>query len=181
MDDGSEPEVDEFDFLTSRQAAVLDLLKNNRTSKEIAYALGISVPAVNRRIELLRSRLGGVTRHELVRRYRESITSLEATARQAGPGVETRTEIIQLESRALMETGSPPDNLRVDSALQDTLAMAGDSPGQVVSEPRVVPRVLDGENATLTRGAAITIILIGILASLVLVVAAAQSIAEVVG
>ncbi len=61
---------DDFTFATEKQRAVLELLANNRTSKEIAGALAVSEPAINRRIEVLRLRLGGITRHELVRRYR---------------------------------------------------------------------------------------------------------------
>ena len=61
---------DDFTFATEKQRAVLELLANNRTSKEIAGALAVSEPAINRRIEVLRLRLGGITRHQLVRRYR---------------------------------------------------------------------------------------------------------------
>ena len=50
-----------FSSLTDKQAAVLDLLADGRTSKEIATVLDLSESAVNRRIELLRSRFGGIT------------------------------------------------------------------------------------------------------------------------
>ena len=49
---------DDFTFATEKQRAVLELLANNRTSKEIAGALAVSEPAINRRIEVLRLRLG---------------------------------------------------------------------------------------------------------------------------
>ncbi len=51
---------DDFTFATEKQRAVLELLANNRTSKEIAGALAVSEPAINRRIEVLRLRLGGI-------------------------------------------------------------------------------------------------------------------------
>ena len=56
------PSPGDFDFLTEKQVAVLDLLANNRTSKEIAWTLGVSETAVNRRVEVIRSRLGGGAR-----------------------------------------------------------------------------------------------------------------------
>ena len=49
---------DDFTFATEKQRAVLELLANNRTSKEIAGALAVSEPAINRRIEVLLLREG---------------------------------------------------------------------------------------------------------------------------
>lgn len=57
--------------LTEKQREVLALVADNRTSKEIAGLLGISESAVNQRIEMARSRLGGLPRGELARLYRQ--------------------------------------------------------------------------------------------------------------
>lgn len=57
--------------LTHKQRDVLALVADNRTSKEIAARLGISESAVNQRIEMVRSRLGGLPRGELARLYRQ--------------------------------------------------------------------------------------------------------------
>ncbi|MBN8501525.1 MAG: helix-turn-helix transcriptional regulator [Sphingomonadales bacterium] len=57
--------------LTPKQRDVLALVADNRTSKEIAARLGISESAVNQRIEMVRSRLGGLPRGELARLYRQ--------------------------------------------------------------------------------------------------------------
>ena len=57
--------------LTPKQREVLALVADNRTSKEIASLLGISESAVNQRIELVRSRVGGLPRGELARLYRQ--------------------------------------------------------------------------------------------------------------
>ncbi len=57
--------------LTPKQREVLALVADNRTSKEIASLLGISESAVNQRIELVRSRMGGLPRGELARLYRQ--------------------------------------------------------------------------------------------------------------
>lgn len=60
-----------FQALTAKQREVLALVADNRTSKEIAALLGISESAVNQRIEIVRSRLGGLPRGELARLYRQ--------------------------------------------------------------------------------------------------------------
>lgn len=162
-------ENDDFRSLTEKQTAVLALLANGRTSKEIATSLGLSESAVNRRIELLRTRFGGITRLELARRYRDRAT-----------GVETASQSLRLASDAPPEQDRKRDGPTVASVQRDSLASATGSAGSE-AEPRVVPRVLDGENAVLTRGAAMAIILAGIIASLVLGLAAAGAITDAIG
>lgn len=60
-----------FRALTAKQREVLAPVADNRTSKEIAGLLGISESAVNQRIEIVRTRLGGLPRGELARLYRQ--------------------------------------------------------------------------------------------------------------
>ncbi len=60
--------------LTAKQRDVLALIADNRTSKEIAGLLGISESAVNQRIEIVRTRLGGLPRGELARLYRQEFS-----------------------------------------------------------------------------------------------------------
>ncbi len=180
MDDDSKKKnnVGEFDFVTAKQAAVLDLLAHNRTSKEIGYTLNISEAAVNRRIEVLRARLGGVARPELIRRYR-LWTSSRAADRDS-PCVESEMQILPLAETAPNEERPAQDSPVADLAFKDSLEMKIDAPWTRPSEPRVVPRVLDGENATLTRGMTIAIMLLAIIASLILGLAAAKAIADAV-
>lgn len=59
--------------LTPKQREVLALVADSRTSKEIASLLGISESAVNQRIEMVRSRMGGLPRSELARLYRHTV------------------------------------------------------------------------------------------------------------
>lgn len=172
--------INDFDFATPRQRAVLDLLANSRTSKEIAHQLGISEAAVNRRIEVLRSRLGGVTRHELARRYREWSVGPAADSSHR-PWEENRTQILPLAASASSgDVGSRDGIMDPGEGLRDQLAISVEAPWSQTAEPHVVPGVLDGDNALLTRGAAIGIILFAILASLVVGIAAAKALADVV-
>src|SRR3546814_13390636 len=91
----SKSKPDEFELLTEKQAAVLGLLAKSLTSKEIAAKLGTSESAVNRHIEILRSRFGGITRAQLAQRYRERPGDFHQIA---GPPacVETTKPIINL-------------------------------------------------------------------------------------
>ncbi len=66
--------------LTDKQRAVLDLLIEHKTSKEISRILGISHHTVDQRIMLARAKLGGATRGEVAQAYRRLVTNSSATA-----------------------------------------------------------------------------------------------------
>ncbi|MBN8501527.1 MAG: helix-turn-helix transcriptional regulator [Sphingomonadales bacterium] len=65
-----------LDTLTDKQKEVLALVSEGMTSKEIARKLGISESAVNQRIEVIRLRLGGLSRSQIARIYRRTSTLL---------------------------------------------------------------------------------------------------------
>lgn len=178
MSDGHTEQGSEFDLLTEKQAAVLALLANNRTTKEMAHALGASESSVNRRIELLRSRLGGVTRHELARRYRDWMLAGEARESAAEAGVEKAKQKLQLVPAAESAETSVQDDGALAPGFEDSLKISIEAPWNRPAAPRIVPGVLDGENAVLTRGAAIAMILFGIIASLVLALAAVKALTD---
>lgn len=87
--------------LTRKQHDVLALVADNRTSKEIAARLGISESAVNQRIEMVRSRLGGLPRGELARLYRQEYLE---------PAPETRPADQTWQKIHLPETFAIDDN-----------------------------------------------------------------------
>lgn len=179
------PSAAEFDFLTVKQKAALDLLANHRTSKEIAHTLGVSETSVNRRIEVVKLRLGGITRQELARRYNLWLaTQPNADAETPENGqsacVENTGDILQLAEQATPEERPDRDSEASETAFEDPVAMSIEAPWKEWSEPRIVPRVLDGENATLTRGATIAILLLAIVASVVVALAAAKALADAV-
>lgn len=181
MNDGYKEQGSEFDLLTEKQAAVLALLANNRTTKEIAHTLGASESSVNRRIELLRSRLGGVTRHELARRYRDWMLAEEAREGATNAGVEKAKQNLQLAPAAESVEKPDQDDGAPVPGFEDSLKISIEAPWNRPATPRIVPGVLDGENAVLTRGAAIAMILFGILASLVLALAAVKALTDAIG
>lgn len=179
------PSAAEFDFLTAKQKAALDLLANHRTSKEIAHALGVSETSVNRRIEVVKLRLGGITRQELARRYNLWLAAqpgadAETPENGQSPCVETTGDILQLAEQATPEERPDRDNEVSETTFEDPVVMSIEAPWKEWSEPRIVPRVLDGDNATLTRGATIAILLLAIVASVVVALAAAKALADAV-
>ena len=60
-----------FDSCTDRQHEALSLAARHFSSKEIAFQLGISIKAVDRRIDSVRDRLGGIPRASALRHYRD--------------------------------------------------------------------------------------------------------------
>lgn len=179
------PSAAEFDFLTAKQKAALDLLANHRTSKEIAHTLGVSETSVNRRIEVVKLRLGGITRQELARRYNlwlaaNAGTDTEPSYTSHLPCVETTGDILQLAEQDGPAEKPDRDSAVSETTFEDPVAMAIEAPWKEWSEPRIVPRVLDGDNATLTRGATIAILLLAIVASIVVALAAAKALADAV-
>lgn len=176
----SKSKPDEFELLTEKQAAVLGLLARSLTSKEIAAKLGASESAVNRHIEILRSRFGGITRAQLAQRYRERPRDFRQIP-GAPACVEATKQIIDLAGTPPGPEGEPQDDREAGLAFRDSLEMTLDAPWTRPEEQRIVPRVLDGDNAALTRGVAIAIILFALIASLVLGLAAAQAITDALG
>ena len=168
--DTGQADPEGFQALTAKQAAVLGLLANGRTSKEIATALDLSESAVNRRIELLRTRFGGITRLELARRFRDWSS-----------GVETARQSLHLADETDPPQKQDEDGREAELVFRDSLAISIDPPWAGTGEPKIVPGVLDGDNAVLTRGAAIAIILLAIVASLVLGLAAASALTDTLG
>lgn len=61
--------------LTDKQRAVLDLLIEHKTSKEISRILGISHHTVDQRIMLARAKLGVATRGEVAQAYRRLLAN----------------------------------------------------------------------------------------------------------
>lgn len=176
VDKSPPAESGDFDLLTDKQVAVLGPLANGRTSKEIAGTLGLSESAVNRRIELLRIRFGGITRLELARRYRDW-----AAVQGASDGVETDRQSLRLAEPAAAEQKPVEDGEDAALTFRDSVAISIAPPWTGAAEPNVVPRVLDGENAVLTRGAAIAVMLLATVATLVLGLAAAGALTEMLG
>jgi DNA-binding CsgD family transcriptional regulator len=160
-DNGAEPASGMhgiFQELTAKQHEVLRFVAENRTSKEIAYEIGVSVSAVNQRIESVRNRAGSPPRAELARAYRQYLQEQTAeTAAEAAVDASEPEDIESLQDSAAIEQ---PALAIVDGGIE-----AGTMPDHspVQQGPRVLPRAFDGEQAAVTRVAAMVVIAVGLL------------------
>ncbi|PNU05339.1 helix-turn-helix transcriptional regulator [Novosphingobium guangzhouense] len=138
--------------LTSKQHEVLRFVSENRTSKEIAWELGISESAVNQRIEGVRIRAGSPPRAELARAYRQYLQDQEAACKQVPDKIPQVPEVASDGPvRAQDETAG-------GLALSDVMTYTVTAPWQREAYDRIVPEVLDGANAGLSRTAAMVAI-----------------------
>jgi DNA-binding CsgD family transcriptional regulator len=159
---------DIFPRLTAKQHEVLRFVAENRTSKEIAWELGISESAVNQRIEGVRLRAGSPPRAELARAYRMYLQERrrEQSAQPHGPA-------------QFPEPLQPPEPAQAPEPLQapepgqeatcntlpdkDAVNYTVTAPWQRQGFDTIVPEALDGANAGLNRIAVMVGIAVGLL------------------
>ncbi|WP_298191418.1 helix-turn-helix transcriptional regulator [Novosphingobium sp.] len=140
--------------LTDKQRAVLDLLIEHRTSKEISRILGISHHTVDQRIMLARAKLGVATRGEVAQAYRRLLAECEPGTSiyersvydfsDVAVPVDTLHEPIR-EDRTDWTQGSP--------SRRDALSKAVFQNGEALAEPyhHVLPEMFDGPYGTYIR------------------------------
>lgn len=175
--------------LTDKQHEVLRLVAENRTSKEIAWELGISESAVNQRIEGVRARTGSPPRAELARAYRyyqrkdHVAPALQAVAPVAAadaarlPGEVAVSAMAdrqapcnplpeknpQVPARHIIADGWLRDEPGNRLTLSDGVTFKVEAPWHDERIERVVPEVLDGPDAGVNRVAAMVLIAGGLL------------------
>lgn len=129
--------------LTPKQREVLDLLLDNRTSKEIARILEISESAVNQRIEPLRQRAGGLSRAQLARAYRANVgdRTCKKIAGQnfhLSPDTAIAPQVGEEPATSPSQTTAPAPPVQVEGGIER-------------GEPAVVPEGLNGADAVRNR------------------------------
>lgn len=162
-----------FPRLTPKQHEVLRFVAENRTSKEIAWDLGISESAVNQRIESVRSRAGSPPRAELARAYRQYLQDLEAACNL----VTAKNSQVPEEPDSTALRGR--DELADPFALADAMTFKVTAPWETDRAGRVVPEVLDGANAGLSRTAAMVAIAAGMLLVAMVGLAVARALSDI--
>lgn len=140
--------------LTEKQRAVLDLLIEHKTSKEISRILGISPHTVDQRIMLARAKLGVATRGEVAQAYRRLISDIAQAAsiyeRSVYRFFDVAESLDPLHERVRDDTTdwsqSPPSR-------QDALPKVVPQSGEVLAEPyhSVLPEMFDGPYGTYIR------------------------------
>lgn len=121
--------------LTTKQREVMALVADNRTSKEIAGLLGISESAVNQRIEMIRTRLGGIPRGELARLYRQEF----ARNRQISATFPPNWKKIQVPGNGSIDHGGDAESIPAMAALGSHSGISQTGDGSQLSQPSFVP------------------------------------------
>lgn len=160
--------------LTDRQRAVLGAIDRRLPLKAVAAELGISESRVNQHVKGLKERYGVHSLPDLVDAWRCE----ENGGRPADPCRSSAWRNPQVSAAAFGEENGS----RVapgEFVLSDAAALyAIEAPWSGRIEPRVVPGVLDGDNALLLRLAVIIGLAFGLVAAIVLVVTASLSLSE---
>lgn len=152
-----------LDTLTPKQREVVILVAEGLTSKEIGRKLGITESAVNQRIEVVRQRLGGISRAAIARIYRQTNTLMITI-----PTSNSLTgKPIQLQAIAATEQPLPAEGVGGFAASDD------EANGEL--QPSTLPPSFHGPDARLVRFAAIVVIALGLLGIGVLTIVASHT------
>lgn len=175
--------------LTERQRAVMEHIDRRTPIKVIAQELGVSETRVNQHIRALKDIYEAENLAELVECFRadpdnqptapDEESAPENDLQNAEPKdlsepVYSKNQVPEPALMREMALGNDPGKL----VIRDVSSMVDQAPWLRPGEPRVVPRVLDGEHAVWFRLAAIVGIAFGFLAAVVLTVTAAMTISE---
>jgi DNA-binding CsgD family transcriptional regulator len=158
-----------LDGLTEKQREVLSLVAEGMTSKEIARKLGISESAVNQRIEVIRQRLGGMSRASIARLYRDT-NSLTFTIPTSN----------SLTGKAIQLQGDG----EFDQQLSAEGAEIFDAPGDEADgelQPSTFPSFLRGHSAKHWRYAAVVLISVGMVSLVLLLMVVSHSLMQIAG
>lgn len=168
--------LDTFEYLTEKQVEVMDLLLENRTSKEIAHALNVSESAIVQRIEVVRQRAGGRSRSEVIRAYRRYVVDRRA------PEIcnnLTGGNFQLSENDDAFEKPVRGHDRRIFT-LSDATTFQRRAPWQEDRSQSLVPEVLDGDHALRNRWLLAIALAIGMLALIVLGLAAATALGSLI-
>ncbi len=159
--------------LTSRQVQVLELVAKRRTLKQVAGELGISESAVNQHIKTLKLALGV-----------NSLTELADVHRAMPDPLLTE----DCRNSACINSGLPSDppasqipvadDLTPAVSFHDSISYRVDAPWSLMTEPRVVPEVLNGANSKWARATLMVALTIGLFAAVILGLGAAQGVSS---
>ncbi len=175
--------------LTDRQRAVMERIDRRVPIKVIAQELGVSETRINQHIRALKDIYEAESLGDLVEHHRAHFGLEERSS--DGEKVD-ESEGLNEDLKGFSEASFSKSQLSEDEMIDDQSSSI--DPGELVmsdvlpleeqapwlrpGEPRVVPRVLDGEHAVWFRLAAIMGIAFGFLAAVVLTVTAAVTISE---
>ena len=159
--------------LSERERAVLDGIDRRLPLKAVAAELGVSESRVNQHVRALKERFRVNNLSDLVDAWRAEGIDISAEEPCRNPAWRI-SQVPQGVAQRKNESRVAPGEF----VLSDAALYAIEAPWTGLDEPRVVPGVLDGDNAVLLRLAVIIGIAFGIVAAIVLVVTASLSLSE---
>ena len=133
--------------LTEKQRTTLDLLSQRLTGAEAAERLGISESAINQRFEKIRLKLGGGTSKSICAKHRNFLDKI------AEKPVENPTAgKFHLPPKADVAEQGAGNDADIQFEIADAMTFEVPEPWtRKQVEVRVVPEVLEGRNATVSR------------------------------
>jgi DNA-binding CsgD family transcriptional regulator len=155
-----------LDALTDKQREVIALASEGLTSKEIARKIGISESAVNQRIEVIRQRLGGMSRAQIARLYRKTSTLVIT--------IPTSNSLTGKSIQLL--AGSEPTQQSSPEGVVEFAAAAAEGTGEL--QPSIFSFASQGRVHPLARISMIVGIALGLLAAALLVLSIANTLSQ---
>lgn len=152
-----------LDALTGKQREVLALVAEGMTSKEIASKLVVSESAVNQRIEVVRQRLGGMSRAQIARTYRRTSTLVLT--------IPTSNSLTGKPNQ-LTPTGKPEQLFQPEGVEDTVLTSSGEFD---VLQPSTPSPPVRWDDARLFRAVSVVLIAQGIVAIIALALVAGQT------
>ena len=140
--------------LTDKQRAVLDLLIEHKTSKEISRLLGISHHTVDQRIMLARAKLGVASRSEVAQAYRRLVARSQAVSALYERSVYDFSDVAPaLNGPQALGTEDRTDLLHpmIDRREMAPIGFSQGGPALVEPYHHVLPEMFDGPYGTLIR------------------------------
>ena len=156
--------------LSDRERAVLDGVDRRLPLKAVAAELGISESRVNQHIRAHKDRYGVNNLPDLVEAWRtqDPEKAMEDICRNSAWRIpQVPDDDVHGETKSRVAPG--------EFVLADAAPLAIEAPWMAMIEPRVVPGMLDGDNAVLMRLALIVGLAFGLIAAIVLVMTASLS------
>jgi DNA-binding CsgD family transcriptional regulator len=164
---------DPLDALTPRQREVGELLAAHYSQKEIAAELGISEDRVQRQVAVIKAALRVQSRREIAERFRAT-NALPGAENPVTGKTDLPENVPDWPEPALDE---PQVLQRSDDQAMNFMPHSFVPP----ERPRIVPRLLDGKYRVLVRLAVVVTVMVFVLFTTIIAVAAIRSVTEIVG
>jgi DNA-binding CsgD family transcriptional regulator len=169
--------------MTERQRAVMERIDRRVPIKVIAQELGVSETRINQHIRALKDIFGSESLGDLVECYRATLPDPDINSEDPTGEASQKdlSEAVYTKKQVHGSARYADDAVRVDHGelvMSDVLPLIEQAPWLRSGEPKVVPGMLDGDNAVLFRLVAIVGIAFGVLSAMVLTVTAAVALSE---